>query len=230
MKKWIALALALTLILCVGLAVADETDITVQGSAELYSAPDMAYITANASVSAPTISEAQNALSGIIASVTDKLLALGIDGEDIVTQNYSYYPNYTYDTAIPTLTNYQANHTLRVVCRKLDDLDSIISALTAGGMTEIYSVGYDLSNRSELYREALVHAMSAARSKADIMAQAEGMTIRSLESVTEQGGYNDYGANYKEMATVAQDSGGTGIRAGSVTVSANVTAVFEAAK
>ncbi len=228
MKKYLALALALVLVCVCGLALADETDITVQGSAQLYATPDIAYVTANASVRAETISAAQEQVDAVIAAATGKLLALGVADEDIVTDSYSYHPNYTYDTDAPTLTNYQANHTLRITCRDLDKLSSAIDALTQGGMTEIYGVSYDISNRPELYRQALVMAMSAAKSKAELMAQAEGMTLGVLESVTENGGYADYRVNVSADTGMAKAEG-AGIRTGTVTVSASVTSVYEAA-
>ena len=228
MKKYLALALALVLVCVCGLALADETDITVQGSAQLYANPDIAYVTANASVRAETISAAQEQVDAVIAAATGKLLALGVADEDIVTDSYSYHPNYTYDTDVPTLTNYQANHTLRITCRDLDKLSSVIDALTQGGMTEIYGVSYDISNRPELYRQALVMAMSAAKGKAELMAQAEGMTLGVLESVTENGGYADYRVNVSaDMGMAKAES--AGIRTGTVTVSASVTSVYEAA-
>ena len=227
MKKYLAPALALVLVCVCGFALADETDITVQGSAQLYANPDIAYVTANASVRAETLSAAQEQVDAVIASATGNLLALDVADEDIVTDSYSYHPNYTYDTDVPTLTYYQANHTLRITCRDLDKLSSVIDALTKGGMTEIYGVSYDVSNRPELYRQALVMAMSAAKSKAELMAQAEGLTLGALESVNENGGYADYRVNVSADMGMAKAEG-AGIRTGTVTVSASVTSVYEA--
>lgn len=227
MKKYVALVMTLVFVCVFGLALADESDITVQGSAQLYADPDIAYITANATVRASTISQAQEQVDAIIGQATKNLLALGIADEDIVTDSYSYYPNYTYDTVIPELINYQANHTLRVTCRSLDKLSNVIDALTKGGMAEIHGISYDVSNRPELYRQALVMAMAAAKSKAELMAQSEGMSIAALQSVKENSGYADYSVNASyDMAT--PKASGAGIRTGSVTVSATVTSVYEA--
>lgn len=229
MKKFLALALALLLVCVCGFALADETDITVQGSAQLYATPDIAYVTANATVRADSISEAQKQVDDIVAAAAANLTALGVADEDIVTDSYSYHPNYTYDTSVPTLTDYQANHTLRITCRELDKLSSVIDALTQGGMTEIYGVSYDISNRPELYRQALVMAMSAAKNKAELMAQSEGMTLGALESVTENGGYADYTVNASYDMGMAKAEG-AGIRTGTVTISASVTSVYEASQ
>ena len=63
------------------------------------------------------------------------------------------------------------------------------------------------------------------------MAQAAGMTIDHLESVTENSGYNDYTINaYDGLASAKAETSGTGIRPGSISVTANVTVVYEAQK
>ena len=86
------LALAMTLTSVFALAEADEASITVQGTATVTAEPDMVSVTANASVTDDSVSGAQEKMNAIIAEVTGKLIELGVQEEDIVTQNYSYYP------------------------------------------------------------------------------------------------------------------------------------------
>lgn len=49
-----------------------------------------------------------------------------------------------------------------------------------------------VSNRSELYRQTLKAAIEEAAAKAEGMAEAAGMTIDHLESVTENTGFDEY--------------------------------------
>lgn len=233
MKKWLAFALALMLAIP-AMAFADgrDADITAQGTATVTAEPDMVTVTANASVSAKTVGEAQEAMNKIIASVTDKLIQLGVAQDDIVTSNYSYYPTYNYDADTPTVSGYQANHTLSITCRDVDMLDSVVGVVTDSGMSEIYNVSYDVSNRSELYKQALALAIDAAAKKADVMAGAAGMTVFGLESISENGGY-DAGYAVNSVAdsgavSMRAESAETGIRSGSISVTASVTAVYEA--
>ena len=233
MKKWLAFALALMLAIP-AMAFADgrDADITAQGTATVTAEPDMVTVTANASVSAKTVGEAQEAMNKIIASVTDKLIQLGVAQDDIVTSNYSYYPTYNYDADTPTVSGYQANHTLSITCRDVDMLDSVVGVVTDSGMSEIYNVSYDVSNRSELYKQALALAIDAAAKKADVMAGAAGMTVSGLESISENGGY-DAGYAVNSVAdsgavSMRAESAETGIRSGSISVTASVTAVYEA--
>ena len=202
--------------------------ITVQGTAQVLADPDEVSVTANASVTAGTVGSAQEAMNAIVAAATEKLLALGVLDEDVITTDYGYYPRYNYDTN--SVTGYEANHTLSITCRDVQMLDSVIGALTDSGFSNIYSVNYDISTRSELYQQALDLAIQRAEQKALRMAQTSGLMITGVRSISENGGYNEgYAVNAKaDGAMLRAQSAATGIRSGSVSVSAGVTVVYEA--
>lgn len=211
-----------------GLPAPAATQITVQGTAQIMADPDEVTVTANASMTAGSVSEAQTEMNKIVADATAKLLELGVQEDDIVTENYSYYPKYNYETN--TVIGYEANHTLAITCRDVEMLDGVIGALTDSGFAQIYNVSYDVSTRSELYQQALELAIERAEQKAARMAAASGMTLERVTSITENGGYNEnYVVNgMADMAMMkSEGAGATGIRSGSVTVSASVTAVYE---
>ena len=202
--------------------------ITVQGTAQIMADPDEVSVTANASVTANTVGAAQEAMNAIVAQATEKVLALGVLDADVVTTDYGYHPRYNYDTN--TVTGYEANHTLTITCRDVEMLDGVIGALTDSGFTNIYSVSYDVSTRSELYQQALDLAIQRAEQKALRMAQTCGLMLTGIRAIDENGGYNEgYAVNAKaDGAMLRAESAGTGIRAGSVSVSAGVTVVYEA--
>ena len=166
MKKILAFALALMLAIP-AMAFADgrDADITALGTATVTADPNQVTVIANASVTAKTVGETQEAMNKIITSVTDKLTQLGVQQNDIVTSSYSYYPVYNYDTDTPTIKGYQANHTLCITCNDVEMLDSVVGAVTDSGMSDICSVSYDVSNRSDLYKQALELAIDAAAKK-----------------------------------------------------------------
>jgi len=233
MKKMMAAALAAVMMLSVSLCAlaqdaSDASKITVQGTAKVYADPDLVKVTANASVTADSISGAQGEMNVIVAEATKKLLELGVLDEDIVTRDYSYYHRYNYDTN--TIIGYEANHTLEITCRDVEMLDSVIGVVTDSGFSQIYGVSYDISNRSELYQQALDLAIGRAEQKAVRMAQTAGMTIIRLDSLAENGGYNEgYAVNATaDMAVMQRAAGSAGIRAGTIEISAGVTAVYEA--
>ena len=236
MKKKMSVMFCI-LMLMVGVAFAEEpqhrSTITVQGNASVTAQPDIVTITANAGVTGSSMLDAQEKVGGIVAAATSKLIELGVQEADIVTANYSYYPEYSYEETGRRLTGYSAGHTLLITCRDIEMLDAVITAVTDSGMSEIYSVEYGLSSRTALYSEALALAIRAAEEKALTMAAASGQTLTALVSVTENSGFD---ARYAVTAAkgLAMDNAAeeisTGIRSGSVSVSAGVTAVYEAVK
>ena len=232
MKKMMAAALALMLLLSMNVCALAQnipaaSRITVQGTAQVSADPDLVTVTANASVTADSVSAAQGEMNVIVANATQNLMELGVLGEDIVTDSYSYYPRYNYETN--TLTGYEASHTLEITCRDIEMLDAVIGAVTDSGFSQIYGVNYDVSNRSELYKQALDLAIRRAEEKAVRMAQTAGLTITSIESLSENGGYNEgYAVNaMADMAMMKSAVGSAGIRAGTIEIRAGVTAVYE---
>ena len=228
MKKILVFALALMLAVpALAFADGNDADITAQGTVVVTAAPDMVTVTANASVSGRSVADAQEGMNAIVQSATQKLLDLGVEEKDIVTTSYTYNPTYDYNSETPTVNGYQANHTLSITCKDVDMLDSVIGVVTDCGMSEIYNVEYDVSNRSELYRQALKAAIEEAAAKAE----AAGMTIDHLESVTENTGFDEYTVSTHDGAvSMKAEAAGTGIRSGSVSVTASVTAVYEVRK
>ena len=236
MKKILVFALALMLAIpALAFADRDSAEIAAQGTVVVTAAPDMVTVTANASVSGRSVADAQEGMNAIVQSATQKLLDLGVEEKDIVTTSYTYNPTYDYkydyNSETPTVNGYQADHTLSITCKDVDMLDSVIGVVTDCGMSEIYNVEYDVSNRSELYRQALKAAIEEAAAKAEGMAEAAGMTIDHLESVTENTGFDEHTVStYDGAVSMKADAAGTGIRSGSVSVTASVTAVYEARK
>lgn len=236
MKKILVFALALMLAIpALAFADGDSAEIAAQGTVVVTAAPDMVTVTANASVSGRSVADAQEGMNAIVQSATQKLLDLGVEEKDIVTTSYTYNPTYDYkydyNSETPTVNGYQADHTLSITCKDVDMLDSVIGVVTDCGMSEIYNVEYDVSNRSELYRQALKAAIEEAAAKAEGMAEAAGMTIDHLESVTENTGFDEYTVStYDGAVSMKAEAAGTGIRSGSVSVTASVTAVYEARK
>ena len=235
MKKMMAMVLAAVMMMSMSVcATAQEMEksakITVQGTAQVSADPDLVTVSANASVTAGSVSAAQGEMNAIVANATQKLLELGVLGEDIVTSSYNYHPQYKYDTN--TIIGYEASHTLEITCRDIEMLDAVIGAVTDCGFSQIYGVSYDVSTRSELYQQALDLAIRRAEEKAMRMAQTAGMAITGIESLSENGGHNEgYAVNeMADMAMMKSTAGSAGIRADAIEIRAGVTAVYEMQK
>ena len=206
---------------------AKAAQITVMGSGEVSALPDVVSVTVSASMTAPGMMEAQEMVSVVVSETTRRLMELGVLGTDIVTVNYGYNPVYDYSKEVRELTGYQASHTMEITCRDVMMLDSVIRAATDSGMTDVYNVTYDVADRGALYAAALELAVRAAEEKAMMMAAASGKTLTGLTSMTENQSYDARYA-YKGVAMAQDNALSTGIRSGSVSVTASVTAVYDA--
>ena len=222
------LAAVMMMSLCAGAMAQELTKITVQGRAQVLADPDMVTVTANASAIAGTVGAAQEQVAAVVEAATAKLLELGVQENDIITSSYNCYPQHNYDTN--TITGYEANHELAITCRDVDMLDGVLGALTDSGFSQIYNVSYDVSMRSELYQQALDQAIERAEQKAIRMAQTSGLMLTGIDSLSENGGYNEgYVVNVSmDGAMLRSAAGSAGIRSGSVSVEAAVTAVYQA--
>lgn len=228
MKKIFALLFALLLVPT--LAFADACRISADGTATITAQPDIVSIEVNGEVNSESIADAQRKLSDIVASATKALLDLGIEEDSIVTTNYSFSPTYDYSGDMPRQTGYSASHTLRVTCKDIEKLDAVLSAVTDSGMTQVYGINFDVSNRAQLYRDALALAVEAAGEKAAKLAEPLGLTVLEPVSVSEVSGY-DYGVYANAMdarVTAVDSSAGAGIRSGDISVTAKVTVSYDA--
>ena len=232
MKMLLSMLLCALLLACAPLAPAEGAEITAQGTAEIAAKPDMFTIVSNVSITEGTVAKAQDAVAAVIADATKKLIELGALEEDITTENFSYYPEYDYSgsTGNPRLIGYRVNHSMRVTCRDLGMLDSVMGVLTDCGMTETWNVTFDVSTRSELYRRALALAIDTAQEKAVTMAQAAELTISNVKSIVEHssGDVARYANAAEDAVMMTTAASGGGIRSGDVSVSASVTVVFDA--
>lgn len=231
MKKLIAIALVLMLALTACAAVA-ETEITTIGTAVITASPDIVTISGSISVVDTTLQAVQEKVNATIAETTGKLVELGVAEDDIVTEYYNTYPIYDYEQSPSPITGYQGTHSLSISCRDIEMLDSVITLLADCGMTDTSNITYNVSNRAELYRQALVMASTAAKEKAAQMAEGMGLTLGELEKLVENQSYAvDYTINAAgDMARAMSVEGasGAGVRSGKVQIEASVTATFEA--
>ncbi len=209
---------------------AQAAQIEVQGTATVMAKPDLVIVTGNVNVFGETVAQAQGKISDIVTGVNEKLVELGVAQDDIITQNYYYYPVYPDNVQTPQEhipEGFEANHSLKIVLRDTEMLDGVMGVMMDNGVNEIYDVSYDIADRSGLYQQALAMAIKMAQVKAEKMAEAAGFELDHLENLIENGGY-DRGVTVNAVAESA-DYGmlDTGIRSGNIHVTASVTAQYE---
>lgn len=232
MKKLLSLALALILLClpCLALAeapaVADGATITVTGSASVTLKADYARISVGVSTKAATVEEASRQNTLTIHSVIAALRQVGVAEEDIATSSYSVYAEYDYSTGGQTLSGYNVTNQLTVIIRDMEHIGATLDKATAAGANNIYNIEFLSTQSDEAQDEATVYAVQDAIRKAKLLAQAAGLELGGIKSISDSSsGWVVSTRSYSSKLTA--DAASNSILPDDASVSASVTIVFE---
>ena len=111
---------------------------SVNGSGQVFLAPDIAYINIGVHTEMPTATEAVAENKDQTQKVIDTLKGAGVDPKDISTTNFSIWSNTQYSPdGQPTGTTYVVDNTVSVTVRKLDSLGDLLDSAVASGANNI---------------------------------------------------------------------------------------------
>ena len=229
MKRMMSLFSALVLLLSVSAAAA-ETTLTVSGTGEVRISADTAVISLGVNARDRDVLKAQQKVNESIAAVRSALAAQGVKEENISTEFINIYAMYDYQNDQEQLSAYNASSTLAVMVTDMDSVGALIDAAFAAGANTLNGITFSASDTSEARAEALKEAVADARKKAEILAEAAGIAITGIETVSEGGVFsyeNDMG-NVRAKGMAAESAAGTVVQAAKLIVSANVSVTFEA--
>ena len=210
---------------------AENSGISVYGEEKIKATPDIAEITYSVDTQEKDAKTCQTKNAKDVDAVISLLKEKGIDEKDIQTNNIGLNPVYDWNNG-RKITGYEMTTEIVVSSVPIDEAGTIISDSVNAGINSIDSVQYQCSNFDELYAEALKNAISSARKKADIMAEAGGKKVVSMTQVQELSSGNQAVAytanNMKQMAVMETDSidAGSSLMPGQVEVEAEVSVTF----
>lgn len=227
-KLCVVLGVVLALISCTGFALADEADITVNGTGTVLVESDLAIITLGVREIAREVLDAQGAVNEKIAAVRQALVDAGVQTDEINTDNINIYANYDYSGSGESIVGYTAYNSLSVHTTDIDAVGALIDAAFAAGANSLDNVQFTVQDDTDARDEALKKAVEDALRRGKVLAQAAGLTISSISDITESYNYSyDSGMNYRYAAEDTPGAG-TSVQAALVNVSASVTMTFEA--
>ena len=228
------LSILVMLLSACGTAVAPVGDgsradtISVTGYGEARGNPDMATVTVGFTITETDISKAVADSNQTIADITAAMQELGIAEEDIQTTGFNVWPEDVWDpeTGQPTeAKRYHVDNTMQINIRMIDDVGKVLETALTNGANSIYGLNFGIQDTGELAEEARTAALEDANMRAQALAQALGLTVGEVSSVSDQSG----GFLYPQFVGAAMGLGGGGgeppISQGqmAVNVSVNVT-------
>ena len=199
--------------------------ISVNGEAQTQVKPDVATARFGVETNAPTAKAVQNDNATKMTAVIDALVAAGISKDDIQTDNYSVYPQYEWhdekSVAKQVLVGFRCNNSVVVRISDISKVGDVIDAAADAGANSIGSISFGLKDSTAVREEMVAKAVKNARSKADIMAEAAGVHILGVHSISD--GYYSVSGNMPNYSLMEEGvRGGSPIETGSLTISASV--------
>lgn len=226
MKRTIVLLVVAAMLLMGASAMADTATLSVRGNGVVTLEADTATITLGVRSVSKDVTTAQSAVNAGIASVIEALEGAGIAPADIHTQSISIYPDYNYDDNSNPIAGYTAENMISAKTTDIEKVGAVIDAAFLAGANIFNDIAFSASDASEENDQALRLAIQHAREKAQVMAEAAGMKLGAIQSISEEE-YGYYGNDVVYAKAESADAGyGTQVFASPLQVSATVTVVF----
>lgn len=206
---------------------ADTTLLTVEAKGEVQRAPDIATVSAGVVTRAASANAALTENRQRMTRVVEALRQAGIDRADIQTRQLMLNPQYRYrENETPTIEAYEARNEVSITVRELDDVGPVLDALVAVGANQFNGPSFELEEPASALDEARQQAMRTARQRAELYAQAAGLSVRRIVSISESTAYMPPPMPVRTMA-VQEAAADTPVEPGRLSMSADLTVVFE---
>jgi len=207
------------------------TTLNLSAHGETQVTPDQATITLGVQTKAMSARDAMAQNAQRMSAVIAALRGAGIAAKDIRTSNINLQAQYAYaPNTAPKLTGYEAANDVTITVEDLARLGPAIDAVTEAGANQINGISFGLKAPGPAEDAARLEAVKALRAKADLYAQAAGYHIARLVNLSEGGGYQPQPLRVMAASKMRSAAAPTPVEAGELTVSADVSAVFELAR
>ena len=216
----------LIIITFAGLSYAQEkpipSTIEVTGKAKIMVMPNMATVSFAVETSAATAKQA----AGENARKSNKLLnglrEITAKEVKIKTSGFNLTPIYDKDSRLRP-KGYWARNSILLETKSIDKLGTFIDEASRVGVSRIGSLTFSTDRDEELRKEAAVKALQQAKTIAEDLAKAAGLTIKKITKIS----YSP-GGPVRPYRMEAMAAARTPIEAGEISIEESVHVVFEA--
>lgn len=229
--KTLAFLTAMTAAVAAFPAHAEERRILVSGTGTILAEPDMATITLGVTNQDEQASAAMAATSEAVTQILKRLEDMGLESRDVQTRDLSLSPVWTgrgNSGEAPEITGFTASNRVLVRVRDLDNLGQIMDAVIQDGANDFGGLTFSVQDPKPLEAEARAGAVADAAAKAQQLAQAAGVTLGPVISISDGASGNRPDPLIREFSRM--DSASVPIASGEVSVSVNISMEFEIAE
>jgi uncharacterized protein YggE len=161
--------------------------LTTEGSGQSQAKPDFARLTAAVSAKAQTLDKAVQAEQDLVTRANSLLQSLGSEGLEIERSDFSLandHPPYP-KPDVPQVPSFTAMTSFQLKASHVDRLNDIIGKLAASGLFELHAVSFEVADTHPPLDEARRNAVADARHKAEILADAAGVRLDEIVTLTD---------------------------------------------
>ena len=203
--------------------------IVVGGTGRVSVQPDVAELRLGIAISRATVKEARAAAAAAMAAVLAAIEGAGVARLDLRTTLLSVAPRYDYrENEGPRLVGYDLANVVEVTIRDLDRLAGTIDGALEAGATSLDGLSFRLEDPSEAERMARTSAVAVARARAEVLAEAAGVTIAGVVAISEDAMPPIGPMPKAARMSIAADSA-TPVEAGTTEIAVSVTVTFRIA-
>jgi len=160
-----------------------EHTIVVNGFGEVIAAPDFSTITIVVVGSSETAEEAAAKCETLTQQVREIATAQGVLPKSLSAAGVTLSTNQRESDG--AITGYVARDTITITLDDVSKVNGVLSPIIDAGITESYEATYSLLDASAAYSGALAAAMKDAEEKAAAIAEAGGVELGAIVSVSE---------------------------------------------
>lgn len=174
--------------------------ITVEGTGDVNTVPDVARITFTVSESAASVKAAQDLATKKTDAALASIKKLDVADKDVKTLGYNVSPKYDYNqpcppgamcaqmvTGTPKIVGYEVSQTVQVTVRDTAKASDVLAGLASAGVQNISGPEFSVDDEDAAKAEARGKAIEEARTKAKLLAKQLGVHLGKVVSYSENG-------------------------------------------
>ncbi len=196
--------------------------VTVSGSAVMQAKPDAVRLSMQIQQTSEKVTQAKQKVDDQVAALTKALRKLGVKEEQLNNAPLRIQPDYQHDPERKLPQRYLVSRDITVSLNDLSLYSTVLQQAADLGVTQMNQAEFLVSESDELYQKALQQAFTHAKTKAALLAKANGLKLGSAQKINEQG-YAP--APVMKMARAMAD--GAEVSFGQTDIRAEVSVEFE---
>ena len=198
---------------------------TVVGVGEVTAEPNITIVELGVITEDKELVNAQQQNAAIMTRVTNSLVSLGVQRENIKTKSYTVEPHYDYSDGKQEFKGYQVTNTITVKIIPVTQTATVIDTAVQNGVNHVSAIQFSVDDSDIYNHQALSRALDNAVAKAQTIATTMQLQVNPIPlKIVEE--FSDVVKPFQTYTAMALKNT-TPIEPGLLTINARVTVQLE---